>query len=120
MKNLYRSFGVNLCFSTAYHPKTQGQVENTNKWLETYLWMFCAYQQDDWADFLHTAEFTYNNHYHLSIGTSPFFANYGYHPVYTNCTSPAQVLEMPKCLQAIHKVQVKCQLAWDLAQKAQK
>jgi hypothetical protein len=34
--------------------------------------------------------------------------------------SPVQVLEMPKCLQAIHKVQARCQLALDLAQKAQK
>jgi hypothetical protein len=66
------------------------------------------------------AEFAYNNHYHLSIGASPFFANYGYHLVYTNQTLPAQVLEMPEHLQAIHKVQAKCQLALDLAQKAQK
>jgi IS30 family transposase len=43
MKNLYRSLGIDPCFSTAYHPKTQGQVENNNKWLETYLQMFCAY-----------------------------------------------------------------------------
>jgi hypothetical protein len=120
MKNLYRSLGVNLRFSTTYHPKTQGQVENNNKWLETYLQMFCAYRQDDWVDFLHMAEFAYNNHYHPSIGTSPFFTNYGYHPVYTNCMLLAQVLEMPKCLQAIHEVQAKCQLTLDLAQKAQK
>jgi hypothetical protein len=66
------------------------------------------------------AEFAYNNHYHPSISASPFFTNYSYHPVYTNRTSPAQVLEMPECLQVIHEVQVKCQLALDLAQKAQK
>jgi hypothetical protein len=87
--------GVDQRFSTAYHPESQGQVESNNKWLETYLRIFSAYRQDDWADFLHTAEFAYNNHHHPSIEMTPFYANYGYHPVYTNRASPDQSWNFP-------------------------
>ena len=82
--------------------------------------IFSAYQQDDWADFLHTAEFAYNNHHHPSIGTTPFYNNYGYHPVYTDRASPEQVLTLPERLHQIHEVQARCQLAIKKAQKAYK
>lgn len=36
------------------------------------------HEQNNWADLLHMAEFTYNNHHHPSIGMSPFRANMGY------------------------------------------
>jgi hypothetical protein len=38
------------------------------------------YQQDDWLDLLSQAEFAYNNTTHASIGISPLFANYDFHP----------------------------------------
>jgi transposase InsO family protein len=120
MRNLYRNLGIDQRLSTAYHPESQGQVESNNKWLETYLRMFSAYRQDDWADFLHTAEFAYNNHHHPSIGMTPFYANYGYHPVYTNRASSDQVLELPLRLQHVHEVQARCQLAIEKAQQVYK
>ena len=116
MRNLYKNLGINQQFSTAYHPETQGQVESNNKWLETYLHMYSAYQQDNWASFLHTAEFAYNNHHHLSINTTPFYANYGYHPVYTDHASPEQVQSFPDRLQHIHEVHAHCQLVLEKAQ----
>ena len=75
----------------AYHLESQGQVESNNKWLEMYLQIFSQYQQDDWSEFLHTAEFAYNNHHHPSIDMTPFYTNYGYHPVYTDHTTNDQV-----------------------------
>ena len=120
MRNLYRALGIDQRFSTAYHPQSQGQVESNNKWLETYLRMFSVYCQDDWVDFLHTAEFAYNNHHHPSIGMTPFYANYGYHPVYTNRSSPEQVLDLPLRLQHINEVQARCQLAIEKAQETYK
>jgi hypothetical protein len=72
MRNLYRNLGINQRFYTSDHPESQGQVESNNKWLETYLQIFSAYRQVNWADFLHTAEFAYNNHHHPSFGTTPF------------------------------------------------
>jgi IS30 family transposase len=43
MKSIYKDLGIEPCFSTAYHPQTQGQVENNNKWMEMYLRMFCSH-----------------------------------------------------------------------------
>jgi transposase InsO family protein len=41
--SIYKDLGIEPHFSTAYHPQTQGQVENNNKWMETYLRMFCSH-----------------------------------------------------------------------------
>ena len=120
MQNLYKSLSINQRLSTAYHPESQGQVKSNNKWLETYLHMFSAYQQDDWADYLHTAEFAYNNHFHPLIDATPFYANYGYHPIYTDRASPEQVTDLPMHLKNIYKTQAHCQLALDKAQQLHK
>jgi transposase InsO family protein len=120
MKNLYQALGIDQRLSTVYHPKSQGQVESNNKWLETYLQIFSTYRQDDWVDYLHTAEFAYNNHFHPSIQTTPFYANYGYHPVYTDRASPEQILDTPLRIQHIYEVQARCQLALEKAQKVYK
>ena len=83
-KELHKKLGIKHRLSMAYHPQSQGQVENLNRWLETYLQMFIRHRQDDWVDHLHTAQFTWNNHYHASIGTTPFFASQIHHPQTTN------------------------------------
>ena len=95
-KNIYKELRIEPQFSTAYHPQTQGQVENNNKWMETYLWMFCSHRQDDWADLLLMVEFAYNNHHHPLINMTPFFANYGYHLTLTNVLSAGQSGETNK------------------------
>ena len=51
---------------------------------------------------------------------TPFYANYGYHPVYTDCASPEQVQTLPDRLHQIHEVQARCQLAIEKAQKVYK
>ena len=60
--------------------KTDGQTEWMNQILESYLCMYTNYQQDNWADLLPIAEFTYNNAPHSATQVSPFFANHGRHP----------------------------------------
>jgi transposase InsO family protein len=74
-KNLLKSLGISSKLSSSYHPEIDGQTERTNQTLEPYLRYFINYQQDDWVDFLHLAECSYNNSIHSSIGYSPFFAN---------------------------------------------
>ena len=66
--------------STAFHPQTDGQTERVNQTLETYLRTFINYEQDDWFQMLPLAEFAYNNSYTTAIKTTPFYANYGFHP----------------------------------------
>ena len=89
-KELYKKLGIEQRLSTAYHPQSQGQVENLNGWLETYLRMFIGHRQDDWVDHLHTAQFAWNNHYHNSIGTTPFFASRIRHPQMTDLPPKTQ------------------------------
>jgi len=42
--------------------------------------MFIDHRQEQWPEWLGTAEFTYNNKAHSSTKTSPFKANYGQDP----------------------------------------
>jgi hypothetical protein len=73
--------GIKLNFSTAYHSQSDGQTEKVNQRLEQYLRIFTNYQQDDWSHMLYKAEFTYDNYAHTSTKMTPFYANYGYHPL---------------------------------------
>ena len=40
MRELYRLLGIEIGTSTAYHPKTDGQMEWVNQELEQYIWLF--------------------------------------------------------------------------------
>ena len=53
--------GIEQNISTTYHPQTDGQAERTNQNLETYLWIFCNEQQNDWATWLPLAQFAINS-----------------------------------------------------------
>jgi transposase InsO family protein len=66
--------------STMFHPQTDGQTERQNQTLETYLRTFTNFQQSDWADWLVTAEFAYNNAKNASTGYSPLMAWQGLDP----------------------------------------
>jgi hypothetical protein len=48
-------------FSTAFHPRTDGQSERMNQWIETYLCNFVNGRQDNWSDLLPITEFTHNS-----------------------------------------------------------
>ena len=53
-----------------------------NQALETYLHIFCNYEQNNWFEILSFAEFAYNNAVQESTKMSPIFANYGFHPCF--------------------------------------
>lgn len=82
-RSLGAALGMDLHFTSGYHPEADGQTERINQILEQYLRIYCGYQQDDWHLLLPLAEFCYNNTPHSSTGVSPFFANKGYHPSLT-------------------------------------
>ena len=80
--NVYgRLLGTRLKFSTAYHPESDGLTEINNKTLEQSLRAYTNYNQNNWDEQLSLLEFSYNNMIHSSTGFSPFFLNYGQHPV---------------------------------------
>ena len=76
MRELNQMLGIESKMSTVFHPQTDGQMERVNQELEQYLRMFIDHQQEQWPDWLGTAEFVYNNKAHLSTKTLPFKANY--------------------------------------------
>jgi len=77
---LNRMLGIKSRLSTAFHPQTNGQTERVNQELEQYLRMFIDHRQEQWPDWLGTAEFAYNNKTYSSTKVLPFKANYGQDP----------------------------------------
>lgn len=79
-QELFRIQGVELAFSTAYHPQTDGQSEAVNKTLENYLRCFVGERPKDWVHWIPLAEFLYNTNQHFATRVTPFEALYGYSP----------------------------------------
>jgi len=77
---LNRMLEIKSKMLTVFHPQTDGQTERVNQKLEQYLKMFIDHRQEQWPDWLGTAEFAYNNKIHSSTKTSPFKANYRQDP----------------------------------------
>jgi len=57
-----------------------GQMKRINQELEQYLRVFINHRQEQWLDWLGTAEFAYNNKVHTATKTLPFKVNYGQDP----------------------------------------
>lgn len=64
---------------TVYHSETDEQTENTNKILKQYLQIYVIYLQNDWVNWLLSAEFVTNNHVFETTQYSSFFTNYEQH-----------------------------------------
>ena len=80
MRELNGMLGIKSKLSTAFHSQTDGQTERVNQELEQYLRMFIDHRQEQWPEWLGTAEFAYNNKAYSSTRMSPFKANYGQDP----------------------------------------
>ena len=76
-KELNKMLGVETKLSMAYHPETDGQTERMNQELEQYLRMYINHRQNNWSEWLATAEFTFNNKVHTATKMSLFQVNYG-------------------------------------------
>ena len=80
MRELNRMLGIESKLSTVFYSQTNGQIERVNQELEQYLRMFIDHRQEQWLDWLGTAEFTYNNKAHSSTKMLSFKANYRQDP----------------------------------------
>jgi hypothetical protein len=83
LRGLFKGFGKNLNFSTAYHPQTDGQTKRVNRIIEYMLRMYVMDKPSKWEDYLHLVEFAYNNGYQDSLRMSPFEALYS-----SKCDTP--------------------------------
>jgi len=75
MRELNAMLEIDSKLSTVFHPQMDGQTERMNQKLEQYLRMFINHCQEQWPEWLGTAEFAYNNKVQTSTKVSPFMAN---------------------------------------------
>jgi hypothetical protein len=74
---LHETLDAQLCFSSAYHPQTDGQTKRVNQILEDML-RACALQYGrSWDKSIPYAKFSYNNSYQESPKMVPFEMLYG-------------------------------------------
>ncbi len=103
----------------AYHPRTDGQSERTNQWLEQYLRFWVNERQDNWHAYLPLAEFTHNNWPNETTGESPFFVLYGFNPRadWTDKPSPIPQValrldQFKRARQRAQELMIKAQKSW--------
>ena len=116
---LCKSTGTTQNISTAYHPRTDGQSECTNQWLEQYLRFWVNECQDNWHAYLPLAEFMHNNWPNETTRESPFFVLYGFNPHADWIDKPSPIpqvaLRMEQFKEARQRAQelmIKVQQSW--------
>ena len=114
-RSLWELMGTQLKFSTAYHPQTQGVVERMNSVVRQML--RCTIHENrgsSWDSLLPTVEMTINSLPNSSTRYSPFFLNYGYHPVL-----PIELLKEDEELEieVVDNFVSRFQREWDYAKR---
>jgi transposase InsO family protein len=79
-KDLFKTSGIRLKMSTAFHPQTDGQSEAVNKTISMYLRCITGDRPRSWLEWLPWAEYCYNTSYHSALKTTPFQVVYGQPP----------------------------------------
>lgn len=71
-KELFKQQRVNLQYSTAYHPRFDGQTEVANKCIKEYLKCMIGTIPTLWGKWLSSYEWWYNTNYHTSMRKTPY------------------------------------------------
>ena len=66
--------------STAFHPQTDGQTEQLNREINTYLRIYVSDHQRDWAKWIKIVQFVWNNTVSSVTTDSPFGITRSYSP----------------------------------------
>ena len=80
-KELFTSQGVNLNYSSTYHPQTDGRTKIVNKCIEQYLRCMTGDCPNQWVKWLPLAEWWYNTNYHSATKMTPYQVLYGVAPL---------------------------------------
>jgi len=77
---LSRQWGIKRQYEMAYHPQTNGQVEQFNRTLKTMIAKFVNGRQDNWDIYLPAFLYAYRTSPHKSTGHTPYKAMLGRAP----------------------------------------
>ncbi len=119
VKGLCKAMGTTQNISMAYHPRTDGQSECTNQWLEQYLQFWVNERQDNWHAYLPLAEFVHNKWPNETTRESPFFVLYGFNPCTDWMDKPSPIPQVAlridqfkRARQRAQELMVKAQQSW--------
>jgi hypothetical protein len=111
--------GVKHAPSTAYHPRTDGQSERSNQWLETAIRFITDQKQKNWAPYLPIAQFAHNNWPSDTTRKSLFFLLMGFNPhadwIHATSPIPKVTLRLEQLKEAriqARDAMVKAQQSW--------
>jgi len=118
MRELNEMLGIKTKLLTAFHPQTDGQTERINQELEQYFHMFINHRQEQWPEWLGTAEFAYNNKAYSGTKVLSFEANNGQNPrMGFKLRKKGRFEEAEKFMKKMEKVQSKAKAALTKAQE---
>lgn len=120
-QSIWKQLGTTLKMSTAYHPQTDGQSENTNRQVETMLRARVNFNQNDWDEHLPLVVLAINSSKQASTQQSPAYLTYGRELTQPLDLAIAPLREMnnPSAEQRIKKIHDAWQRARQSLQLAQ-
>jgi hypothetical protein len=81
-RKLAKIWNIQQNFSTAYHPRSNGQpTERMNRIVEDMIRHYVSPTHDDWDEHLSQIEFAINNAHHEGLKNTPFYMNYQRNPL---------------------------------------
>jgi hypothetical protein len=98
-ERVHETLDSQLCFSSAYHPQTDGQTERVNQILEDVLRVYALQYRRSWDKSLSYVEFSYNDSYQESLKMVPFEMIYGRRcriPLFWSETGEGKVFRLGK------------------------
>jgi len=109
MQEMCNIMGVKQNISTAYHPRTDGQSEHSNQWVEQYLRFYVNERQDNWCTYLPMVEFAHNSWPHEITRKSPFELLMGYNPRADWIDRPSPIPQVALRLQQFKEARAQAQ-----------
>jgi hypothetical protein len=109
IRELCRLLQIEQNISMAYHPQTDGQSENTNKWVEQFLCIYINFQQTNWASLLPIIQYAHNSWPSATTKKAPFELLMGHVPRVHQVTRTSTVPSVEERLQTITEARQQAQ-----------
>jgi Chromo (CHRromatin Organisation MOdifier) domain len=106
-KGLCNTLQIKQNISMTYHPQTDGQSEQINQFLETYLHFYCEEKQDNWDQWLPFAEFAHNQWPNNTMKKTPYKLIMGYTPELEWNIHPSQIPAVEERLGKLEEIWTK-------------